>query len=240
MRSPLKLALMVGPENLPPVVDFFISGATDLATLSPGASLEWSGGYPTPTDYAHEDPGEAVARLPDVLSKALDAACVYMRPTELEVLLKVPGVDPTAADSAVRFRGATFRVLRSHRRPSSPPLPPLFPQSLRWCAWEGQSVLLSMLLADGRADPAVCDQFCIQAASMRGHTAVVNALLADPRVDPTAHNGRALALARKFERAESVAALCRDPRWGGGGGAGEAVVDDGALPSLRTAAGFGW
>ena len=168
--SPLSSALVKGPANLPAVTTFFLDAA------------RWLGGpHPLPLTPEMAD---AAGELPEVLSRAMNMACVYNRVPEVAQLLACPGVDPTWNSS----------------------------MCLQNAAQLGYTPIVQLLLADGRADPGAYNQFAIHLASENGHTDTVAALLGDPRVDPTASNGRALKWALKNRHAAVAALLKADPR----------------------------
>ena len=68
------------------------------------------------------------------------------------------------------------------------------------------------LLADGRADPSVCDSHVLFSAAEHGSARIVAALLADGLADPAARRHYALIVTAGFGRADVVAAFLADPR----------------------------
>ena len=138
---------------------------------------------------AHPQPltpemADAAGKLPDVLSRVLAVACCNNRVPEVAQLLAFPGVAPT-------WHGSSCLI---------------------FAAENGHTYIVQLLLADGRADPGMIDQYAINVAISNDHADTVAAFLGDPRVDPTAGNGWVLKLALKRGHADVVSLLKADPR----------------------------
>lgn len=74
------------------------------------------------------------------------------------------------------------------------------------------SILLKLLLKDGRFQPDINNNYLISLASEKGFPKIVKRLLKDPRIDPSANNNEAFRLAAARGKVRVVELLLADPR----------------------------
>jgi ribosomal protein S26 len=97
-------------------------------------------------------------------------------------------------------------------QPTNEDITPYLDSAIRYGCFHGHQKVVNILLRDGRADPSIFDNFCIQMAAQQGHYEVVRELIHDNRVDPTAFDNYAIKFAHKNGYHRIVKLLLNHPR----------------------------